>query len=116
MIKRRYYKKRSRKKKRDGTTAKPLMLNIRVRHVRRRGEPRSMASDVKAALQQLLDTGKMPPGWQFMYVDWKNPEKFGGDWDDEYPPRNHTDDSDHFYEHFRFAVQAAIRVAIVRKL
>lgn len=116
MIDRGSYRKPRSHKRRGSQAGGPLMLNIRVRHIRRRGQPRATKEQVKNALQVLLDTGKMPRGFQFMYVDWKNPDKFGGDWDDEYPPRNHSEDADEFYEHFCHAVQAAIRLAVVRPL
>jgi hypothetical protein len=94
----------------------PLMLNIRVRHVKRRGERKTMVADVKAALQTLLDTGSMPPGWQFMVVNWKNPKKFGTSWDTGWPRHARTSDAEEFRNAFSAAVQSMMRVATVRKL
>lgn len=94
----------------------PLMLNIRVRRVKRRGMPAAEDADVLAALQTLLDTGKMPRGWQFMAVNWKNPRKFGNSWDTGWPSFASTEDADEFREAFARAVQARLRLAEVRRV
>src|SRR5437899_72660 len=91
-----------------------LMLNIRVRRIKKKGAPRAADGAVKDALQFLMDHGRMPKGWQFMWVDWKNPTKHGG-WSDTYPSRNHSDDSDEFERAFAAVIQDQIRIATVRK-
>src|SRR5947199_268533 len=110
-IDRTHYVNRSHKKSGEG--GGPLMLNIRVRHLRKKGTPPTGPNEVRAALQHLLDTGRMPKGWQFMAVNWKNPKKFGTDWETGWPQRAQTDDADEFLEAFTQAVQAKIRMAEV---
>lgn len=93
-----------------------LMLNIRVRHIRKKGSPRTSPGSVRDALQTLLDTGRMPNGWQFMFVDWKNPKRHGSDWQAGWPSGKHSDDPGEFLDAFSRVVQDQIRVAEVRKL
>lgn len=116
MIKRDGYKRQRSHKRRGAVAGGPLMLNIRVRHLRHRADPKTRVGDVKDALQTLLDTGEMPPGWQFMFVNWKDPERWSGGWRTNYPRHAHSEDAGHFQEHFAAAVQAALRAAEVRKL
>ena len=92
-----------------------LMLNIRVRHIKKKGTRGAPDGSVRDALQALLDHGRMPRGWQFMWVDWKNPDKHGG-WTDVYPDRNNSDDPDEFAQAFARVVQDQIRIAVVRKV
>lgn len=92
------------------------MLNIRVRHLRRKGEPKTQTGSVKDALQTLLDTGEMPAGWQFMAVNWKNPKRFGTSWATGWPRHATTEDAEEFLAAFTAAVQSVLRVARVRKL
>jgi hypothetical protein len=89
------------------------MLNIRVRHLKRKGSPATNPGEVTAALQHLLDTGSMPRGWQFMAVNWKNPRRFGNDWSTGWPARATSADEAEFLEAFTLAVQAKIRMAEV---
>lgn len=89
------------------------MLNIRVRHLKRKGTPPTRPEEVTAALQHLLDTGEMPRGWQFMAVNWKNPRRFGNDWETGWPQRATTEDEVQFLADFERAVQARIRMAEV---
>lgn len=89
------------------------MLNIRVRHLKRKGLPPTDPQAVVNALQHLLDYGYMPKGWQFMVVNWKNPRRFGTDWETGWPQRANTEDSEEFLEAFTKAVQAKIRMAQV---
>lgn len=93
-----------------------LMLNIRVRHIRKKGTPPPRDGAILDALQMLLDTGRMPDGWQFMFVDWKNPKKHGGGWQTGWPSRNTSDDPDEFNLAFAAVVQSQIRMARVRKV
>jgi hypothetical protein len=111
-IDRRLRREKSHHKQGDGGA---LMLNIRVRHIKRKGTKRAPDGAVRDALQQLLDRGRMPPGWQFMWVNWKNPHKHGG-WTDVYPDRNTGDDPEEFAHAFAKVVQDQIRIAVVRKL
>lgn len=104
------------KKRKDTERGGALMLNIRVRHIRKKGTPPTTRTSVRDALQELLDTGKMPDGWQFMYVDWKNPKKYGSSWQSGWPQRNHSTDEDAFIEAFARVVQDQIRMAEVEKL
>lgn len=90
-----------------------LMLNIRVRHIRKRGSPPTTREQVRDALQALLDSGRMPKGWQFMYIDWKNPRKYGNEWESGWPAGNHSEEFD---DAFTKVVQDQIRLAEVRKL
>ena len=105
---------RLRKKKKKGAGG-ALMLNIRVRHIKRKGEETSKTT-VRDALQELLDTGRMPDGWQFMYVDWKNPQKHGSSWSGTWPANKSTDDPEEFNNAFAKVVQDQIRMARVRKV
>lgn len=93
-----------------------LMLNIRVRHIRRKNEPPPRDGAIIDALQALLDTGSMPDGWQFMFVDWKNPNKHGGGWVTGWPSRNSSEDPEEFNQAFAAVVQSQIRMARVRKV
>lgn len=93
-----------------------LMLNIRVRHIRKKGTPRPRDGAILDALQQLLDTGHMPMGWQFMFVNWKNPDRIGGGWQSGWPAAKSTDDPEEFNQAFAAVVQSQIRMARVRKL
>lgn len=111
MINRTHYVNRKQSKG-DGAHG-PLMLNIRVRHLKRKGTPPTKPEEVTAALQHLLDFGRMPKGWQFMAVNWKNPRRFGTDWETGWPQRATTEDEDEFLEAFTKAVQARIRMAEV---
>ena len=104
--------RRLRKRKQKGKGG-ALMLNIRVRHIRKKGAPKTTKTSVRDALQHLLDYGHMPDGWQFMYVNWKNPDKFGSSWQSGWPKRNTTDDQDEFTEAFKKVVQDQIRMARV---
>jgi hypothetical protein len=106
---------RRRKHQRGSGDGGALMLNIRVRHIKKKGTRRALDGSVRDALQKLLDTGRMPRGWQFMWVDWKNPDKHGG-WTDVYPDRNSSHDPDEFTQAFTRVVQDQIRVAVVRKV
>lgn len=91
------------------------MLNIRVRHIHKKGEE-ATKTNVRDALQTLLDTGEMPDGWQFMFVNWKNPEKNGTSWRRGWDPRKTSNDADEFNRAFARVVQDQIRMAKVRKL
>lgn len=102
--------------KRAGESGGPLMLNIRVRRLRLRESAVTTPDDVRDALQILLDTHAMPPGWQFMAVDWKNPHRFGRSWQTGWPSHATTDDEHEFLEAFTRAVQAKLHLAKVRKL
>jgi hypothetical protein len=93
-----------------------LMLNIRVRHIRKKGTPPPRGGAILDALQALLDRGQMPEGWQFMFVDWKNPKKYGSDWQSGWPSRNSSDDPEEFNQAFAAVVQSQIRMARVRKV
>lgn len=106
---------RLRKKKKKGAGG-ALMLNIRVRHIKRKGAPDTPGGSVRDALQSLLDTGRMPEGWQFMFVNWKNPAKHGTSWRSGWPDRNSTDDPEEFNQAFAAVIQAQIRMARVRKV
>ena len=92
------------------------MLNIRVRQIVKKGSPESTKTNVRDALQALLDTGRMPRGWQFMWVDWKNPQKHGSSWQSGWPENKHSEDTEEFNEAFAAVVQDQIRMARVRKL
>jgi len=100
------------KKRKKGSKGGALMLNIRVRHIRKKGAKPITNTDVRNALQKLLDTGRMPPGWQFMYVDWRNPHKHGSGWLTE----KSTDDEEEFTAAFAAVVQHQIRMAQVRRI
>lgn len=104
--------RRKKRSKKDGGGG-ALMLNIRVRHIRKRGAPPTTRTQVRDALQYLLDNGSMPSGWQFMYVDWKNPAKYGSGW---VTGVKSSDDTDEFMHAFRAIVQHEIRVAVVEKV
>ena len=93
-----------------------LMLNIRVRHIRKKGTPPPRDGAILDALQMLLDTGRMPDGWQFMFVNWKNPDKLGHGWQTGWPERNTSDDPEEFNQAFAAVVQSQIRLARVRKV
>jgi hypothetical protein len=108
--------KRLRKQRKDTKEGGALMLNIRVRHIRRKSDPPATKTAVRDALQSLLDTGSMPDGWQFMYVDWKNPKKYGSSWQSGWPARNHSTDEDEFLTAFTKVVQDQIRMAEVSQL
>lgn len=99
--------------KRPGEAGGPLMLNIRVRCLKKRGAPQTTPDQVRAALQHLLDYSVMPPGWQFMAVNWKNPKRFGTDWETGWPTRAQTDDENEFLDAFTKAVQSKLRMAEV---
>ena len=116
MIDRRRHTVNRRSHKRPGESGGPLMLNIRVRHLRKKGMPPTSNDQVRAALQHLLDKGSMPRGWQFMAVNWKNPRKFGFDWQTGWPERAQTDDEDVFREVFEAVVNTQLRLAEVRQL
>lgn len=92
------------------------MLNIRVRHIRRKGDPPTTKTAVRDALQTLLDTGRMPDGWQFMYVDWKDPKRYGSSWTSNWPQRQHSVDEDEFTHAFAKVVQDQIRMAEVARI
>jgi hypothetical protein len=104
---------RKTKKKGDGGA---LMLNIRVRRIKKKSEPETPKGTVRDALQALLDHGRMPDGWQFMYVDWKNPKKHGSSWQSGWPSRNTSDDPEEFTQAFTRVVQDQIRMARVRRV
>jgi hypothetical protein len=106
---------RLRKRKQRGSGG-ALMLNIRVRHIKKKSDPETLRGTVRDALQSLLDKGRMPPGWQFMCVDWKNPERYGWSWRSQWPERNTTDDTEEFNQAFAAVVQDQIRMARVRKV
>lgn len=102
------------KKRKDGKSGGALMLNIRVRHIRKKGSAETTRTSVRQALQTLLDTGVMPPGWQFMYVNWKNPKRHGSSWSSGWPRNAHSEDTDEFQQAFTKVVQDQIRVAKIR--
>lgn len=52
--------------------ASPVQVNIRMR---RRGRTVPTRAEVVAALQELLDTGEVPRGWQFAAINWEYPAK-----------------------------------------
>ena len=108
--------KRLRKRKKKKGAGGALMLNIRIRHIRKKGAAETTKTSVRDALQSLLDTGSMPPGWQFMFVNWKNPRKHGSSWRSGWPDANQTDDAEEFNKAFAAVVQDQIRMAHVRKL
>jgi hypothetical protein len=107
---------RKKRKKKGERGHGPLMLNIRIRHIRKKNVADTTKTTVRDALQTLLDTGRMPPGWQFMYVDWKNPKKHGSSWQSGWPDRNTSEDEDEFAQAFAKVVQDQIRMARVTKL
>ena len=106
---------RLRKKKRNasGKAGGALMLNIRVRHIRKKGSPETAKGTVRDAIQHLLDHGRMPPGWQFMAVDWKNPKKYGTGWQTGV---RSTEDLEEFLHAFEKIVQSQIRVGVVERV
>lgn len=110
---RRKKRKKSKHKQGDGGA---LMLNIRVRHIRRKSEKEAPKTTVREALQHLLDHHEMPRGWQFMFVDWKNPDKHGSSWQSGWPEGKTTDDPDEFTQAFTRVVQDQIRMARVRRV
>lgn len=55
----------------------PVMINIRLRRL---AKEKPTPRECIAALTELRQTGFLPFGWQFMWVDWKNPELYGTDW------------------------------------
>lgn len=116
MIDRKRHHTNRRSHKRRGENGGPLMLNIRVRHLRKKGSPKTSQDQVRAALQHLLDMGEMPKGWQFMAVNWKNPRKFGFDWRTGWPSRATTDDAEEFRDAFEAVVQTQLRLAEVRQI
>lgn len=63
--------------RRNKGKAGSAMVNIRLRRIGKR--PPTKAETIKA-LEQLLDSGELPPLWQFMFIDWKNPQKTGTSW------------------------------------
>jgi hypothetical protein len=105
---------RLRKQKRAKGSGGALMLNIRVRHIKRKSDDETPKRTVRDALQHLLDRGVMPEGWQFMFVDWKNPDKYGTSWQSGWPENKTTDDPDEFNQAFSRVVQTQIRMARVR--
>lgn len=107
---------RKKKRKKGSREGSALMLNIRVRHIRKKGAPETSKTTVRDALQTLLDTGRMPRGWQFMYVDWKNPSRYGSSWASGWPSGKHADDPEEFLHAFEKVVQDQIRMAAVRKI
>lgn len=109
---------RKKKKKKKPGEGGALMLNIRVRRIIKRGESNEarFRGEVRDALQHLLDYGEMPQGWQFMYVDWKNPAKHGSSWETGWPDGKSTDDPEEFNNAFERVVQDQIRMARVRRL
>lgn len=113
MIPRNHRRHVNRGHKRPGESGGPLMLNIRVRHLKRKGDPATTAEEVREALQHLLDFHEMPRGWQFMAVNWKNPTRFGTEWETGWPDRAKTDDEIEFLEAFTKAVQSKLRMAEV---
>lgn len=110
-------KRLRRKKRKKGERGHgPLMLNIRIRHIKKKNTPDSPKQSARDALQSLLDHGRMPPGWQFMLVDWKNPAKHGTSWQSGWPERNTSDDPEEFNQAFAKVVQDQIRMARVTLL
>lgn len=105
---------RKKKKKRGGAGA--LMLNIRVRHIRRKTDREASKETVRDALQYLLDHHVMPEGWQFMFVDWKNPQRYGNSWTSGWPKNKTTDDPEEFEQAFTRVVQDQIRMARVNRV
>jgi hypothetical protein len=104
---------RKKKRSKDGKAGGALMLNIRVRHIRKKGSPATSKGTVRDAIQHLLDYGTMPPGWQFMAVDWKNPKRYGSGWQTGV---RSTDDLEEFVAAFGKVVQSQIRMGVVDKV
>lgn len=56
-----------------------VSINIRLRRHKSLGGPPT-AEEVRDVLQQLLDTGVVPRGWQFAAIEWGRPDTAYAGW------------------------------------
>jgi hypothetical protein len=60
-----------------GQSGGPVHINVRLRTTT--GVPPTAVS-VRAILREILATGVVPDGWEFAWIDWKNPKRASRGW------------------------------------
>jgi hypothetical protein len=90
MVDPRKYPLRPRRNPRGREEFNPVMVNVRVRKLRPRGDPPPTREESIAALQTLIDTGRFPQSkrfiWQFAGIDWKRPGEADDQWRSQIHP------------------------------